>query len=536
MLLLNVLITLSYAIYNITLYFYYGFDSSAFLMHILLNMLVNIFMVQLVSILIGWALALFFNRLIAYMLATLFLFLGSQIFESIIIDASFIIGRNFYPFFEFFNFSIPSITWSINFHFGFSILPDSFWLMMVWIVMLLSAILIHLSREKRGRITLTIISLIVLAISFRLYQQPLSRYAMNFSSHSSLMYDPFHYEGADIQTEVANFTVLTYDLDITVRNQIYVTATLTIDELLSEYQFTLYHRYVVSSIVNQAGEEMSFVQEGDHFTVYNTVQNLESITIHYVGYSPRFYSNRQGMILPGFFPYFPQPGHQLVFDSYLEAFKPIMLPEEAYFNVTVTGASNVFSNLEEIAPNHFSGYTTSVTLISGFLNSQAIDGTTIVYPFLNHMEFNYENNIRFMNYFIQDFSASDTIQTILILPNLNLHHMSTVVHGDHITTGGLWNLAEASYHSLINPRKFTLYWLIDLYTNDQEAFYYELAWEQSVDIFDHYRFLEMMQNRIGVLGEGRFLELALYYIEDDTDERSIGEFLLDLEEASDVRN
>lgn len=528
MLLLNIMVTLTYTLYHVALYFYYGFGHPGFLIHILSHMLLNFFMVQLVALLVGWILALVFKRLTAYTVAMVFIFLGSPIFEAIVFDVFVLSGMNLYPLYDFFSFSVPSLRWASNFHFGFSVLPDRLWMMVIWITMLLGLVIVKLIHKRSARTGLTVISLIVLASSVYFYRQPLSRYVMNDSPAGSLMYDFFHYEGKEIQTEGARFNVLTYELDMVVGHQLDVVATLTVDEDLPEYHFTLYHRYVVTKVTDQTGELMEFVQNGDHFSVLNTVENLEAMVVHYAGYSPRFYSNRQGMVLPGFFPYFPHAGQHLVFDYRLDLFESVMLPQHASFNVRISGVNGVFSNLEEVAPNHFRGYTSSVTLISGFLNSQMVDGMTVVYPFLDHMAFNEDSNAAFVRSFIRDFSGSDAIETILILPNLNLHHMATVLHSDHLTTRGLVALAEMAYASLIHPRKFTLYWLIDMYLNDRRMFDDELAWELSADILDHHRYAVMMQERIESLSADVFLELAFSYIEDETDERSISEFLLDL--------
>jgi len=529
MLLLNTVVTLSFTVYNVAIYFYYGFEHSAFLTHILQHMLLNFFLSLLVATLVGWVLALVFKRLMAYMIAIVFLFLGSRIFEEMVDTTLFSTGRNLYPIYNFFSFSDPAITWATNFHIGYSVLPDRFWMMFSWIVALVGVILFKLIRKGKQRYIYAALTLFVFAISIYFYQQPRSRFVMSHTPNGSLMYDPFHYRDQDIQVGEANFSVLTYDLEMTVGNQLHVTATLTVDEQLPEYRFTLYHRYVIRSVIDQDGIAMDFVQDGDHFRIYNTNARLEAMIIYYVGYSPRFYSNRQGIILPGFFPYFPQPGYHLIFDYQWGAFEPLMLPQEAYFNIRISGAGDVFSNLDEIASNHFSGRTSSVTLMSGFLNSHVVDGITVVYPFLDHMEFNQELNTELTQEFIRDFSGSNAIQTIMVLPNLNLHHMMTVAHSDHITTTGLFDLAELSYQSFINPRKMTLYWLLDLYLNEREWFDYEVDWELSVDMYDQYRYAVMMQNHIEAMGEEVFLNLAFSYIEDDTDRRSISEFLLELE-------
>ena len=538
MLLLNIIITLSFGVYNIGSYFYHGFEQLDFLVHLLLHLFLNLFLMLIVATLVGWVLALIFKRLISYLGAILFLFLGSRIFEEMALGVLFSSEVNLlYQIHDIFNLSDPALTWSANFHFAYSVLPDRFGLMLAWISILLGVVLFKLIDKRKVRNSLTIVSLLMFLIAFHFYQQPGSRFVMSHTPEGSLMYDFFHYMGQEIETMEADFNVLTYDLEMVVRNQLFVTATLTMDEQLPVYRFTLYHRYLITSVTDQNEVAMDFVQEGDHFRVYNDQEVLEALIIHYVGYSPRFYSNRQGMILPGFFPYFPHAGHHLVYDYQWGVFEPIMLPQAAYFNVRVTGTGHVFSNLEEIGANHFAGRTSSVTLISGFLNRQVVDGITVVYPFLDHMEFNYESNVILIRDFIDNFSGSDDIETILILPNLNLHHMATVIHSDHMTARGIFWLAEMAYESLINPRKRMLYSLLDLYLNDREWFYGEVAWELSIDMAEHHRYAVMIQERIKEMGLELVLELATSYIEDDTDRRSISEFLLDLEQESDhVRN
>lgn len=73
-------------------------------------------------------------------------------------------------------------------------------------------------------------ALIVILVGISFYQQPLSQQMMNNNPIGSLMYDELHYDEMDIRVKVANFNVLTYELDIAVDNQLEVVATLTVDE------------------------------------------------------------------------------------------------------------------------------------------------------------------------------------------------------------------------------------------------------------------------------------------------------------------
>lgn len=528
MMLLNAITVLSYVTYNTIFYFYYSFERSGFLNHILSNMLLNFFMMQLVAILIGWVLALIFKRLMAYLFAIFIVLIGSRIFEMIAFDTFRSSGRNLYPIYDAFSFVDPALRWSTNFHFGFSTLPDRFWQMFLWIIVLFGIVVIKIIRKGKVKNSLVAACIMMISFGFYFYTQPVSKFVMNDSPAGSLWYDVLYYTGKDIQTEEANFNVLTYELDMVVGNQLEVIAMLTVDEVLLEYQFTLYHRYVISKVTDQTGEEIGFSQTGDHFIVYNTHGNLELMTIHYAGYSPKFYSNRQGMILPGFFPYFPQPGRHLIFDYQRESFNPLMLSQDAYFNVTISGVRNTFSNLEEVEPNQFSGFASSITLMSGFLADQTVEGIRVVYPFLHYTEFNDAHHNEFIRDFIRDFSGSDQIQTIMVMPNINLLDTRIVVHGDHVTTPWLVELAEFAYESFINPRKLLLLQLIDLYLNDQALFNEEVAWELSVETFAEHRYAVMIQSHIENLGEDAFIELAHVYIEDDADERSISDFLVDL--------
>jgi len=376
----------------------------------------------------------------------------------------------------------------------------------------------------KKRISLICLFFTLLVGSFYFYLRPQSQFVMNNDPRNSLWYDFFHYEDLDVEVIDANFNVLSFDLEITVRNQLDVVAKIILDEILPEYRFTLYHRYQISKITNENGDHIDFIQEGDFFTgdffTINNQGNESIFVVHYVGYSPTFYSNSQGMMLLGFFPFIPIPGQQLIYDMYLQTFSRILLEEVAHFDVRINKNLPVFSNLTEISPNHFEGYSNSLTLMSGLLRSTVAEGIKIVYPFLNFLEHNETNFNYTMSEFRETFSYFNDVDVILIIPNMNLHSARVVMHENHITTPWLWELADSVYDSFINPRKFSLHRLIDLYQNDRRAFLDYMTWGYDNAI--------MMNVIIQALGEDTFFDLAFHFIHNDYDKRVTGEFLFDL--------
>lgn len=531
---LDFIITLTFIIYNFVTYFSSGINHTEYLIHIILNIFVNIFLVSFAGIILGMCVALIFKRLKAYLLLTLFALLTSSIFESIAFTIFNTTGNNIYPIFEFFNLYPPALNWTPNSNFGFSLLPYRIELLLLWIFAFLSIVFLKLSKNNKTVLKLfAVFSIILCLTNVVLYLQPSSKVIMSNNPSASLTNDVLYYFHTQQKEEQADFEITKYDLDIKVTNLLSVKARLTLNKRnLPSYKFTLYRGYKVFKAVDENNNMLIFHQDGDYIIIENNNNsNLSEIVLSYAGYSPKFYSNSQGLCLPGYFPYYPHSGYKKVFDVDNQGFEKVLLANPVNFYVKIKSDKKVYSNLENIENGLFSGESNGITLMSGFLESTTTEGIEVIYPYLNNSEFNPEKIDADIKSFLQSKNDSQIINKIFILPNLNLSNFErTVLYSDYMTVQQLVSLPEQYVIQFINHKKLELYQLINFYQYNKPRFESQLSYEASMPAeFDDQKYATVFSEKIKQFGESVVLKKADAYINDDTDTRTIMEFLKQLQ-------
>lgn len=523
---LNLASTLIYMIYNVGAYLSLGTKHYEFVCHIVLSMLVNFFMTGLVAILLGMLLALVFKRVVAFLVGAIVIFLGSPMFESIA-EAEILSSRlNLYPVEEIFNIYTPSLFWMPNFMIGYSLLPYRIALLIFWVFALLAALLGLLIQKNKIRFGLIIVCVAFSISGIMIYFQPSSKLIMNYNPSNGLNSDLEYYENNEQKDEPGGFDVTDYALNIEVTNKLNVKSILTVSESISEYKFTLYHGYKITDVKNQSGDRLNFTQDGDYFTVYSDL-DVTQLYIEYSGFSPKFYSNTQGMVLPGFFPYYPHSGFKSIFNIEEQGFYKLLVEGKPNFSLSVKGHKKVYSNLSALDNNTFTGKSTGVTIISGFIEKTSVNGIEVIYPYLDTFAFTPDIIDESVNKFIMEYHNSDVIKKIIILPNLNLRNINTALFDDYIATTTLSNLAKQCEYSEINPNKLYLYQTIELYLDNIDAFQQLLVVENSGE-YAGYKIRTITNDIITNWGEDKFLEIAFAYINDDNDKRTVEDFLSDL--------
>lgn len=206
------------------------------------------------------------------------------------------------------------------------------------------------------------------------YIPPGSRVVLDNRPTSYTNADQFYYlEQADTSSpfEQVGFTIKNYRMNVNILKVLKASVTMELEisqSDLKELVFTLYHNYHVKKVVNANNESIPFYQKGDWF--YVDVSGIEGqepvITVHYEGYSPKFYSNSQAIALPGYFPYYPQEGNKKVWDIGLAGFDIAIPEDEKDFEVSVNTAQKVYTNLEGEG-NRFFGTSRMVSLFAGML-------------------------------------------------------------------------------------------------------------------------------------------------------------------------
>lgn len=537
---LMALVTLTFLGYNVFVYFYLSIGHTDYLVHIVRQLLLDVFLLSLLAGVTGLCAALVFRRLTAYLLLTLFVLLTSPLLENIMENVYASADLNLYPVYEFFHLYVPSLNWTPNYYIAFSLLPYRVELMLCWLFLFASAALGRLLKG-RGRIRLAAVlgCLVFCAANAALYFSPSSKIIMSNNPDACLTHDLLYYWEQEQKSEPADFAVTAYELDITVKNRLSVRATLHVDKNDREkYPFTLYRGYRIQTVTNQDNEALPFSQEGDYFLVHSDHRRVDEIRVTYAGSSPKFFSNSQGVCLPGYFPYYPHSGfHSLYFG---QGFERVLLETPVNFQVTVHSPRRVYTNLAEVTEargeDSFSGVTDGVTLASGFLESTEYNGVEIVYPYLFSSEFN-ETVIRQSMGELAGKADLQSCKTIFLLPSLNLLCEETVRYADHITARQILTLPRNYETAHISDRKKEVYSLAEMYQNDREEFEEMirreeeemLRWEEQIKTQPEEPEPEQpckrMKKKIGELGEEAVFAAAEEYVADMYDVRSTMEFL-----------
>lgn len=373
LIILTLIMTLNIMIYNYVAYFAMNINSLSFALHILSNNVLNITIVSLIGASIGAIAALYLKRFPAYLLIILISILISPIVDIIPYILFMGFEVNIYPLRDIFNILPPNLNWVAEALYGLSVEPYRWNLNIFWISLLASFILLKLNNKK---IKLVIyLSMILISFSiynFYLFTEPGSIVRKDYNPKNYIAFDELYYLKDVQKEEDAGFTINSYNMQINIDRQLENDVLITLDEKepLKNYKFTLYRKYNIKEIFDKNGELIEFKRDGDYFEVLNSTNDkLENIRIIYSGYSPVFYSNSQGVLLPGCFPYYPIEGYGKIYLKQQSAYIPVIRDYNVKFNVSVKSHTNIYSNLDKEG-NNFVGQAQAVTLIGGFVNEE----------------------------------------------------------------------------------------------------------------------------------------------------------------------
>jgi|GEM_PF-5800115 len=525
-----------------------GLRDLRYCLHVLTLLFLGLFIVQMIAILLGLLLSRVKRKLKAYLLLILILYLFIPKESSFLgllpvsrIGFSSYIN-NIRSLFSIFTPGIYEPPLSI---FGYSLLPYRFGLALFWIAALsfLNLFLIdHTRSRRRGSIPMLLLAFIGFSIFCFAPTRVIQSDTEPFTP-SRLIDDSYYAKKGSEQKRKADFKLLSMDMTLKIGPQLRGKARVTLAEPLPDHlRFTLYHGYRVSGVYDGSGNSIDFEQDGDYLTI-RPQSSLErnQIVLNYRGSAPRFMSNCQAISLPGHFPYYPIPGHHPLFtkNAAIPTFMPVIMPQEVPFNVHVVTSHKVYSNLERIEDNTFSGKSNGVSLVAGFLAETVIDGRRIVYPFL---EGGYEN----------DSSIKDTLQSLA--NEIKLSPGKTILHHNPLSTSSSENTAEFSDHYITpnfvkmllelpetsladNMMKNELFKVYERIINDEKMFYYYLAYMtskvQNIEVaFENARGAYKRQLQLAMYidrcGAEAVLALVDEYLNNDEDLRTIDQFFMEL--------
>ena len=265
--------------------------------------------------------------------------------------------------------------------------------MLFWLFLLL-AILLLAAGKRKGRMAAAVFLCLSFA-SFLFYIQPSGAAHTSVSKirrqeYHKEMFEYYHEKKTEQSAEddkklvlSEDFHVKKYEAALDIHRQLKGDVKVYVDHPdLESYEFSLWHEYKISKIMNDKGKELGYTQDGDWVKVLSGGAPTSFLEFHYQGYSAAsygwcYYSTAQSIRLPGNFAYLPFPGKRYLYMEWSEHREDINsdllythgvtstdLQYETEYDVRVATPQQVYSNLPEQGKNHFVGRATGMTLFA----------------------------------------------------------------------------------------------------------------------------------------------------------------------------
>jgi cytochrome c-type biogenesis protein CcmE len=547
----------------------FGALTGMVLKHLVLCCVLNILLVELVAVLLGSVLASAASRPVSYCVIIVASFLMSPVaktwfslipfpYDSLPFDAVRII--------DFFSITAPDTDWVPDPNYGLALESCRWDLVLFWISLLFALFLLLNRPRKRKRYGVMIGALLAVCVVgaigfFQMGQDSVVRLDNRLwgTSYSDSTYRYTHEE----QEEEADFRILTYQIDLSVQRKLYADVSLTVthSEDSDHYLFTLYHGYKITSLTDGSGNSLDYTRDGNYLDVVFPLTDEEGqINICYQGSGNRYYSNSQGIALPGYFPWYPMAGYLTLWDSETSSTHVNLDPSSKEFYLTVDSSLPLVSNLEEVSEHSYAGSASAVTLIGGFLTQVEENGFTYYTSPLNPIQLNLEELQEKLEEAEQtldvDFGINLDQTTIITMPEIITRTAggsseTFVAYPDHLLVANdRTDLVSAALDTLL-PRKsdaqelrdlLVFYLMVDdseetLYGEDMAAdgekpAYADVAAlispDESSDLtISQVYFEQLFRYQINQLGRDTVLRACYQYLSSE-DSRSQVDFLYDL--------
>ncbi len=285
----------------------------------------------------------------------------------------------------------PNMIWTVD---ALYLIPTEsyrYFLYAGWILLFAALFLFYVEKKKGKKL----ISVGILAVCVICFSQVFEAGSFqNFDNNTdNIANDYSTFAGEETSEETADFSVTAYDMKISVGKQLSAEVTMTLDQPMKTCRFTLYRGYKIREILDENGNPLNYERDLDYLTVQSE-QGISQITIYYSGCSGTFYSNRKAVCLPGYFAWYPQPGHRPVYqtvvaDSYMSYGYNLdvsMFSESRFHIVTKNMPGIAYSNLENKTDDFvFDGTAKTCTLMSGPVEEIRQNDVRMIIPELKRM-------------------------------------------------------------------------------------------------------------------------------------------------------
>lgn len=376
LLVLNVFIFMVFIIFNMISASIAGVLKVDFIIMIMKAGILYVVLNGLLAIMMG-SLLTRINKQLAYVTMVLIAIVISPLSEYLPYILYNAFDIDLYVFRRLFNIMPMDLDWVADSIYGIALETYKRYLIFMWLFFTLYVTLVKYSSKLRPvKLSLLALSLVCLVI----FIQPQSYVIRDFDPKGAVVFDKEYYYETEQKNKQADFAVSKYEMNIDIDKDLSANLVMTIDndkKTDKGYFFTLYRGFRVKSVTDDLANDLVYSQEGDYLYI-EAGKLIDKIHITYKGHSPIFYSNKQGVLLPGVFPYYPMEGLHEIFDVGSSAFIPIISEDDKTFEVNIN--RKVESNLGQ--GRKLSGESQCLSLVSGFIENQSVGDYTVLNTYL----------------------------------------------------------------------------------------------------------------------------------------------------------
>lgn len=329
----------------------------------------NLFLPLLVCLLVACVLAQWNNPHASAVALIVFLIMSSPLTEMLFgngENADSLSNRIGYAFRHCFaNFYEETIWWP-NEQLGLQTEWSRFAVQFFWIFLCLGLLCVM----KKQKLCVSGCLLLTCSIACMVYAQlPANTYRHYNNNIDQYLYQD---EAVSLQKEAdIGYTIAEYDLTLDFNRQLDVSGTLGLqaEKPTDEFALTLYRGYQMKSITST--QPMTWSVQDDCITVKTEKPTEElKLALHYTGYNAFLYSNMDGAMLPGWFPWYPMAGERQIYVDFGRQgseYNTYNRIEPTHIRLTVQAPFALVSNLPQTSEQVYEGEGDSITIIGGYI-------------------------------------------------------------------------------------------------------------------------------------------------------------------------
>lgn len=316
------------------------------------------------------------NKIFANSMMLVMLIMSSPLFEKLIWrekPKGFPIDKAIGKIRDFFSIFYQNAQWAPDSQYGLQIEDIRLFLLLFWMLLIFS-VLLWISRDRKKR-TVGVVCMVLSIGALILSNRQASIYRQD-ESWDGIFADFTYYEVDGLESltdDEEEYFIEKYDMKINLNNQLEVSGhlKLTSPEARDEFVLTLYHGYRIKKITSEDDVHLSYERDKDRILLKFSQKITDcDIEIEYTGYSGKYYSNAQAVMLPGYFPWYPMYGDRQIFIQYPyynggNGYNPYNRIEPAEITLEIDAACDFVTNLEKKTENVFVGTSDSISIIGG---------------------------------------------------------------------------------------------------------------------------------------------------------------------------